>query len=61
MAVKMSKKEMVDLQELLMAQMIQLDTVSQLLIEKGIITEKEFVTKLKQVQYEYDSRRAVKG
>ena len=44
-----------------MAQMIQLDTISQLLIEKGIITEKEFYTKLKQVQAEYQSRRAVKG
>ncbi len=40
--------------------MIQLDAVSQLLIEKGIITKEEFVTKLKQVQYEYESRRAVK-
>ena len=44
-----------------MAQVIQLDAVTQLLIEKGLITEKEFVAKLKQVQHEYESRKAVKG
>lgn len=44
--------------ELLMAQMIQIDTISQLLIEKGIITEEEFFTKLKQVQLQY---RTAKG
>jgi len=47
MAEKLDEKEVVDLQELLMAQMIQLDTVSELLIEKGIITKDEFVAKLK--------------
>ena len=57
MAEKLDEKEVVDLQELLMAQMIQLDAVSQLLIEKGIITNEEFVAKLKQVQYEYESRK----
>ena len=61
MAEQMGKKEIVDLQELLMAQMIQLDAVSELLIEKGIITSEEFVTKLKQVQSQYEARRAVKG
>ncbi len=61
MAEKLDKKEVVDLQELLMAQMIQLDAVSQLLIEKGIITDEEFVAKLKQVQYEYESRNSGKG
>ena len=61
MAEKLDEKEVVSSEELLMAQMIQLDAVSQLPIEKGIITEKEFVTKLKQVQYEYESRKAVKG
>ena len=41
-----------------MSQMIQFDAVSQLLIEKGIITNEEFVAKLKQVQYEYERRKA---
>ena len=61
MAEKLDEKEVVDSQELLMAQMIQLDAVSELLIEKGIITNEEFIAKLKQVQHEYESRRAVKG
>lgn len=61
MAEKLDEKEVMSLKELLMSQIIQLDAVSQLLIEKGIITEAEFVAKLKQVQHEYESRRAVKG
>ena len=56
----MNEKELVELQELLMSQMIQLDTISELLIEKGIITSEEFVTKLKQVQSQYESRRVVR-
>ena len=61
MAEKLDEKEVVSFKEALVGQMIQLDAVTQLLIEKGIITEKEFYTKLKQVQYEYGNRRAVKG
>ena len=60
MAQKLDEKEVVSSEELLMAQMIQLDAVSLLLIEKGVITKEEFEAKLKQVQYEYESRRAVK-
>lgn len=44
-----------------MSQVIQLDAVTQLLIEKGIITEQEFVAKLKQVQHEYESKRATRS
>ena len=61
MAEKFDETEMISSEELLMAQMIQLDAVSELLTEKGVITEKEFVAKLKQVQYEYESRKAIKG
>ena len=46
-------KEEVTINELLMAQMIRLDAISQLLIEKGVISEEEFYTKLTQVQAEY--------
>jgi len=60
MAEQMDENEMVRIQELLMAQMIQLDTVSELLIAKGVITSEEFVTKLKRVQSQYEARRAVK-
>ena len=58
MAEKLAQNEVVSFIELLMSQMIQLDAVSELLIEKGVITEKEFVAKLKQVQHEYESRKA---
>jgi hypothetical protein len=57
MAEKMDEKEIVNLQELLMSQLIQLDAVTQLLIEKGIITNKEFANKLKQVQGDYLKKR----
>jgi len=40
-----------------MANIYQLDAVTQLLIEKGLITEQEFFTKLKQVQAEWESKK----
>jgi hypothetical protein len=48
MAEKLDKKELVGHEELLMANAIQLDAVTQLLIEKGGITEEESFVKLKQ-------------
>lgn len=53
MADKPDHKETVTTEELLMAQMVQLDAISQLLIEKGVISPEEFYTKLRQVQAEY--------
>ncbi len=58
MTRKTSERAAVSYDELFMSQVIQLDAVSQLLIEKGVITEQEFYTKLKQVQAEYQARRA---
>ena len=52
------KMEIVPFKELLMANAIQMDAVTQLLIDKGIIMEEEFYTKLKQVQLGYHNRRA---
>ncbi|GAH77646.1 unnamed protein product [marine sediment metagenome] len=52
-ARKLDEKELVSFEELLRANMIQVDALSQLLIEKGLITEQEFYTKLKQVQADY--------
>ena len=48
-------KEEVSIEELIMAQMVRLDAISQLLVEKGIISEEEFYTKLQQVQAEYQN------
>lgn len=59
-ARKLDEKELVSFEELLRANMYQLDAVTQLLIEKGIITEQEFYTKIKQVQYEWESKKATK-
>lgn len=58
MTEKLSDKGLVSLQELLMGQMIQLDAVTQLLIEKGIISQEEFIAKLKQVQGDYQKRKS---
>jgi len=60
MAGKLDEKELVTFKELLIANSIEVDALSQLLIEKGIITEQEFFTKLKQVQYDYESRKGEK-
>jgi len=60
MAEKLNDKEIVSYEELLMANVIQTDTVAQLLIEKGIFTEQEFFVKLKEVQGEWESKRAIK-
>jgi len=59
MAEKLDEKELVSFKEMLMANSIQVDTLSQILIEKGIITAEEFFTKLKQVQAEYESKKSI--
>jgi hypothetical protein len=53
MAEKLDDKELVSFKEMLMAHSIQVDTLAQLLIEKGLITEEEFFLKLKKVQGDY--------
>ena len=54
----LSNKDLVAFKELLMANSIQVDTLAQLLIEKGLISREEFFAKLKEIQAEYDSRKA---
>ena len=61
MAEKLDQKELVSFEELLRANSIQVDALSQLLIEKGFITEQEYFTKLKQVQGEWERKRAIKA
>ena len=58
MAEKLNNKELVSFKEMLMANSIQVDALSQLLIEKGIITQGEFFIKLKQIQMEYERKKA---
>ena len=57
MAEKLDEKELVTFKELLMANSAQVDAVCQLLIEKGIITEEEFYSKLSQVVHEYREKQ----
>jgi len=53
MGEKLDQDQIADFEELLISNTIHLDVVTQLLIEKGIITENEFSDMLKQVQMEY--------
>jgi len=57
MAEKLDEKELVGFNEAFMSQMIQLDAISELLIEKDVITEQKFIVKLKQVQEDYLKKR----
>lgn len=56
MAEQIDQDELVSFRELLISNTIQLDVVSRLLIEKGIITDEAFFAKLKEVQMEYKSK-----
>jgi mannitol/fructose-specific phosphotransferase system IIA component (Ntr-type) len=57
MAEKLDEKELVTFKEMLMANSVEVDALCELLIEKGIITEQKFYTKLKEVQAEYEKSR----
>ena len=56
MAEKLDPSELVDFEELLISNSVQIDAVTQLLIEKGIFTKEEFFDMLKQVQMAYKSK-----
>ena len=53
MAQKLDDSQLVEFKELLIANSVQVDALAQLLIEEGIISEKKFFAKLKQVQAQY--------
>ena len=57
MAESLDPKETVSFKELLISNMIEIQAVAQLLMEKGLITEQEYLAKLKQVQAEYQEKR----
>ena len=57
MSEKLNPQQTFDFKELLISEMIEIDTITQLLIEKGIITRNEYLSKLKEVKQEYEKRR----
>ena len=57
MAQKLDPKETVTFKELLIANAIQIDSLIQLLMEKDLITEDEYFTKMEYVQSEYKARQ----
>ena len=56
MAEKLDPKETARFNEIMMTNSIMVETLAQLLMEKGIFTNEEFFTKLKQIQGEYHSK-----
>jgi hypothetical protein len=58
MGKPLPKEELVSFKELLMANSIQVDALTQLLIEEGLISEQRFFQKLKQVQEQYQKRKS---
>ena len=57
MGEKLSDKEIIKAEDIAVTQMIQIDALVQLLIEKGVFMEQEFYTKLKQVLTEYEGKK----
>jgi len=52
-AYELDPNEIVEFKELLMANTIQIDTMFQLLIQKGFFTEAEYLDKMKEVSVDY--------
>lgn len=57
MAQKPDPSDIVAFRDLLVSTSIHLDTITQLMIDKGIFSSDEYYTKLKQVQTDYMSRQ----
>ena len=56
MAEKLDQDQLVIFEELLISNTMQIDTITQLLIEKGFFTKEEFFSMLKKVQKEYRNK-----
>jgi hypothetical protein len=52
MAISLDPKQIVSFEELLMSQVVQQEALTRLLVEKGIITKKEFLEMVKVVNGE---------
>jgi hypothetical protein len=57
MATPLDAKQVVTVQELAISNMLEIETLRQLLFEKGIITEEEFIARYKKVGREMKERR----
>ena len=57
MAKPLDPKQIVTTQELAISNMLELETLRQLLFEKGIISEEEFIERFKKVNKEMKERR----
>jgi hypothetical protein len=53
MTEKLDSKDLARFQEILLANSIMIETLTQLLMEKGTISNDEFFTKLKKVKADY--------
>ena len=50
------QSDLVNFKELLLVNSIQIDSLTQLLMEAGVISEERFFTKIKEVQLQYRER-----
>jgi len=57
MAEKLDPRKQANFEELLMINVVQLDAVTELLIDKGVFTDEELLAKLKQVSSQYKTKR----
>ena len=61
MAQQTGQPELIPIHEFVGSNTIQLDTIYQLMIEKGFFTDAEFLTKMKEVQADYQNRLSGKN
>jgi len=57
MATPLDPKEVVTVQELAISNMLEIEALRQLLFEKGIITEEEFIRRYKKLSREMKEKR----
>jgi hypothetical protein len=50
-------KDLMIFKEMAMSNSVMVDVLTRLLLDKGVFTEEEFATRLKEVQHEYDAEK----
>ena len=58
MPQKLDPSELITFKELLISTRIETQTLAQLLMKKGIISQQEYFTELKHMQAEYEGKKA---